>query len=107
MDHTGACDDSREGTSDNQPSSRSEGPRSKLSDFLALLDRFDRASLPHTISRTQDDGLMITAVTPGRVWEVPFVVEGEIEVVEYVAQFDDIRTGPAAIDRILEFWEGP
>ena len=75
-----------------------------LSNLLAILDRFDLVNLPYTVSRSQDDDLLVTVVTPGRIWEVTVEVNGKIDVVEYTARFDDIRTGLPAIERILDFW---
>jgi len=74
--------------------------------FLDVLDRLEKAGVPHSISRGRSDALRIEAWTPGRFWEIDVSIDGEIEVDEFIGGLD-IREGPGAVDRMLEIWGEP
>lgn len=74
--------------------------------LLDILDRLEKAGVPHSISRDLPDALRITASTPGRYWEIDVSVDGQIDVEEFTGGLA-IREGMGAVERLLEYWDDP
>jgi hypothetical protein len=77
-----------------------------MQQLLDVLDRLEKAGVPHSISRSRSDAIQITTSTPGRYWEIEVFVDGVIDVEEFSGG-NAIREGMGAVERMLEFWSDP
>lgn len=55
----------------------------KLIDFL---NRLDKVKIYYTLDHTSDDSVLVSVAVPGQIWEVQFMLDGEVAIEKFVSK---------------------
>lgn len=55
----------------------------QFSNFLAFLERLERAKIVYHFEHSREDAMMVTVVSPGVYWEIEFLEDGGVDVERY------------------------
>jgi hypothetical protein len=67
--------------------------------LLDLLNRLRSANLAFELSHSRSDAVMVTVKVPGELWEIEFLIDGEVQV-EVFRSGGGIE-GPSLIDELF------